>query len=200
MGARACSIASIRRAVADVAVIPGNTSQFFVVDGDGGPNNRLLAMDWSSGRVVWHRGSAASSAPGSFDVPHSIAYDSGRHALWVADRSNNRTQVFSAHDGSLLFEWSCFEEGSQPWAIRIDNRRGAILVADGTLGKLYVFAYPVPAASAAGPPPCKPVQVLDLPPAASKLHEMAVDEVTGAVFIAQVGSPTGLIQVTPVSP
>ncbi|KAA0151950.1 hypothetical protein FNF31_06711 [Cafeteria roenbergensis] len=177
--------------VADVATDPRNASRFFVVDGDGGPNNRLLALDWASGRVLWSRGGAPTAKPGGFDVPHSVAWDAGRQAVWVADRSNNRTQVLSARDGSFLFEWSCFLPGSQPWSVRIDSVRGTVLVADGTAGYLYVM--PLPSADDPNPA-CRVSQALPLPPAAAKLHEMAVDETTGAIYIAQVGDPTALLK------
>ncbi len=181
----------LRRNVADVATDPRNASRFFVVDGDGGPNNRLLALDWASGRVLWSRGGAPTAKPGGFDVPHSVAWDAGRQAVWVADRSNNRTQVLSARDGSFLFEWSCFLPGSQPWSVRIDSVRGTVLVADGTAGYLYVM--PLPSADDPNPA-CRVSQALPLPPAAAKLHEMAVDETTGAIYIAQVGDPTALLK------
>lgn len=188
-----------RRNVADVAFATGDDSMFYVVDGDGGPNNRLVAVDWATGKALWHVGGSPSSAPGLFDVPHSVAYDARRQALWIADRSNNRTQVLSAKDGSFMFEWTCFVPGGQPWAVRVDNARDSVIVADGTTGNVYIFddsassaASDLAAASAA--PPCTPAQTIPVPPAASHLHEMAVDEATGDVYIAQVGVPTGLVR------
>jgi DNA-binding beta-propeller fold protein YncE len=176
-----------------MAFVGGDETQFYVVDGDGGPNNRLVAVEWSTGKVLWHVGGVPSSAPGLFDVPHSIAYDSKRNALWVADRSNNRTQVLSVKDGSFLFEWACFVPGGQPWGVRVDNARGSIIVADGTMGNVYIFDDSTTAADAA--PSCNPAQTIPVPPAASHLHEMAVDEATGDVYIAQVGVPTGLVRI-----
>ena len=48
----------------------------------------------------------SGSAPGEFLVPHAIAMDSAGR-LFVADRDNNRLQIF-AQDGTFLEEWSQF--------------------------------------------------------------------------------------------
>ena len=55
------------------------------------------------------------SAPGEFDTPHGLAFDSqGR--LFVADRANSRIQIFD-QDGKFLAEWKQF---GRPSGVYID--------------------------------------------------------------------------------
>ncbi|MDE0166268.1 MAG: hypothetical protein OXL36_14345 [Bryobacterales bacterium] len=59
----------------------------------------------SSGKYVnsWGR---KGSAPGEFDGPHALAFDS-KGRLFVADRSNNRIQIFD-RDMRFVDEWKQF--------------------------------------------------------------------------------------------
>lgn len=113
-------------AVADVAGDPDVPEYIYVVDGDGGPNNRLLKLNVVSGQVEWHVGGPAPGAGrGAFDVPHSVALQpatAGAAArLWVADRSNNRTVALSLA-GEWLGQWNCTRPG-MPWGVRVDAAR-----------------------------------------------------------------------------
>jgi DNA-binding beta-propeller fold protein YncE len=56
------------------------------------------------------------SGPGQFEVPHALAFDS-KGRLFVADRANNRIQIFD-QDGNFLAEWKQF---SRPSGIYIDS-------------------------------------------------------------------------------
>lgn len=82
----------------DVAVAP--TGEIFVADGYG--NHRVVKFD-AQGQFVKAWGNKGS-APGEFDLPHSIAMDS-KGRLYVADRSNGRVQVFDG-EGKFLAEWA----------------------------------------------------------------------------------------------
>ncbi len=64
------------------------------------------------------------SAPGEFDVPHSLALDSAG-LLYVGDRSNNRVQVFD-QTGKFIAEWKQF---GRPSSVYID-KNDTIYVAD----------------------------------------------------------------------
>ena len=64
------------------------------------------------------------SAPGEFDTPHGLAFDS-RGRLFVADRNNNRIQIFD-QEGKFLDEWRQF---SRPSGIYID-RNDVLYVTD----------------------------------------------------------------------
>ena len=65
------------------------------------------------------------TAPGDFDVPHAIALDS-RGRLFVADRQNNRIQIFD-EDGNFIAQWTQF---GRPSGIYIDKRTDTIYVSD----------------------------------------------------------------------
>lgn len=82
----------------DMAILP--SGDVFVSDGYG--NARVVHFD-KNGKFVKAWGKLGT-APGEFSIPHSIVADSqGR--LYVADRNNNRVQVFT-QDGKLLDVWS----------------------------------------------------------------------------------------------
>jgi sugar lactone lactonase YvrE len=97
----------------DVAVAP--SGEIFVADGhDAGSNMRIVKYT-KDGKFIktWGR---PGSAPGEFNAPHGIAFDS-RGRLFVADRANNRLQIFD-QDGKFLEEWKQFSRLS---GIHIDR-------------------------------------------------------------------------------
>ena len=63
-------------------------------------------------------------APGEFDTPHGLAFDS-KGRLFVADRNNNRIQIFD-QEGTFIEQWTQF---SRPSGIFIDAKDN-IYVAD----------------------------------------------------------------------
>jgi sugar lactone lactonase YvrE len=106
------------------AVLVAPDGNIFVADGhDPGERfARILKLD-SSGRVIKQWGENGSG-PGQFDMPHALALDS-RGRLFVADRGNNRIQVFD-QDGRLLAIWTQF---GRPSGICID-RHGVLYATD----------------------------------------------------------------------
>ena len=66
------------------------------------------------------------SGPGEFDTPHGLAMDSAGR-LFVADRSNNRVQIFD-QNGKFLEEWRQF---GRPSSVFI-NKKDLIYVSDST--------------------------------------------------------------------
>lgn len=104
----------------DVFVAPDGS--FFVSDGHGEGNNRIVRFAADGGYLMeWGR---PGSGPGELDTPHALHMDSqGR--LFVADRGNNRIQIFS-QQGELLGEWRQF---SRPSGIFI-TPEDTIYVAD----------------------------------------------------------------------
>ncbi|KAF6084591.1 NHL repeat containing 3 [Phyllostomus discolor] len=85
-----------------------DSGDIYVVDGDGGLNNRLIKLSQDL-TVLWLRGERGTG-PGEFHVPHSVTVDSlGR--VWVADRGNKRVQAFERDTGAWLGAWDdCFAE------------------------------------------------------------------------------------------
>ena len=102
----------------DVAVAPNG--EIYVSDGYG---NSAVHRFSASGEhmTTWGR---PGSGPGEFTTPHAIWVDRADRVL-VADRENNRVQVFD-RDGRFLEAWGDFYH---PMDIAEDDR-GMILVTD----------------------------------------------------------------------
>jgi DNA-binding beta-propeller fold protein YncE len=95
----------------------------FVADGHGGDSNARVVKFSKDGKFITTWGRKGSSA-GEFDAPHAIAVDS-QERVYVADRSNNRVQVFDAA-GKFLADWRQF---GRPSGIYVDAH-DVIYVAD----------------------------------------------------------------------
>ena len=89
----------------------------------GGNTNARIVKFSPEGKFIKAWG-AKGSAPGEFDVPHTLAMDS-RGRLFVGDRQNNRIQIFD-QDGNFLDQWFQF---SRPSGVYID-KHDIIYVAD----------------------------------------------------------------------
>jgi sugar lactone lactonase YvrE len=101
------------------AVIVGPNGDIFVADGHGSPPNsevnaRIVKFT-KDGKFIKEWGKLGS-APGEFNVPHTLAFDS-KGRLFVGDRSNNRIQIFT-QDGKFIAEWKQF---GRPSGIFIDK-------------------------------------------------------------------------------
>ena len=106
----------------DVAV--GANGDIFVADGHDEQNSNARIVKFSKDGTFLKAWGKHGSAAGEFEVPHGLAFDS-RGRLFVADRGNNRLQVFD-EDGRFLEEWKQF---SRPSGIYID-RNDVLYVAD----------------------------------------------------------------------
>jgi len=92
------------------AVLVAPDGSIFVADGHtpGQGNARIVKFD-KNGKYLMEWG-GHGSGPGQFEVPHSMALDSqGR--LYVADRANNRIQIFT-QDGKYLGQMHQFSRNS----------------------------------------------------------------------------------------
>ena len=105
----------------DVVLAPNG--DIFVADGHGGDSNDRIVHYSPDGTFIkaWgYRG----AGPGEFNELHAVAFDSqGR--LFVADRENNRIQIFD-RDGNFLAEWKQF---GRPSGLAIDAN-DTLYVAD----------------------------------------------------------------------
>jgi NHL repeat len=107
---------------------PSNTlvapnGDIFVADGHGGDTNARIVKFTKDGKFIKAWGTKGT-APGQFDTPHMLAMDSAGR-LFVADRVNNRIQIFD-QDGQFLDEWKQF---GRPSGIYI-NKNDTMYVSD----------------------------------------------------------------------
>ena len=105
------------------AVLVAPNGDIFVADGHGGNTNARIVKFSPEGKFIKSWGSKGS-APGEFDIPHTLAMDS-RGRLFVGDRQNNRIQIFD-QDGNFIDQLFQF---SRPSGVFID-KSDTIYVAD----------------------------------------------------------------------
>jgi hypothetical protein len=86
-------------------VITNANGDIFVADGHGGNSNARIVKFDKNGKFIKTWGKKGS-APGEFDIPHSLAFDS-RGRLFVADRNNVRLQIFD-QEGNFIDQWYQF--------------------------------------------------------------------------------------------
>jgi DNA-binding beta-propeller fold protein YncE len=104
-------------------VVVADNGDIFVADGHGDETNNRVVKYSSDGVFIraWGR---TCYAPGEFRTLHGLAIDA-RGRLFVADRSNNRLQIFD-QDGKHLATWTQF---GRPSGIFFDEH-DRIFVAD----------------------------------------------------------------------
>jgi len=99
----------------DVAV--ANDGSFYVSDGYG--NSRVVKFS-ARGKYLFAWGSNGNK-PGEFDTPHAITLDD-KGNVYVADRENNRIQVFD-NAGTFIKEFRNSEQVAQIPSITLDNNQ-----------------------------------------------------------------------------
>lgn len=157
-----------------------DTGDIYIVDGDGGLNNRLIKLSQDF-MILWLRGENGTE-PAKFNIPHSVTVDSvGR--VWVADRGNRRIQVFDKDTGEWLGAWNdCFtEEG--PSAVRFTPDGKRLIIAQLNLSRLLIAAAP-PVGNIGNCSVISTIQLADqvLP------HLLDVSQKTGAIYVAEIGA------------
>ena len=105
----------------DVLIAPNG--DIFVADGHGPGSNARIVKFSADGKFIKSWGKEGAG-PGEFNNPHSLAIDS-KGRLFVADRGNNRVQIFD-QDGKFLEEWKQF---GRPSGVYID-KKDILYVAD----------------------------------------------------------------------
>ena len=104
-------------------VVVAANGDIFVADGHGGNTNARIVKFSKDGKFIKTWGKKGT-APGDFDTPHALAFDS-KGRLFVGDRANNRIQIFD-QDGKFLNQWTQF---SRPSGLYID-KNDVLYVAD----------------------------------------------------------------------
>jgi hypothetical protein len=112
-------------------VITNAKGEIFVVEGhgDNSASQRLIKLD-RSGKFLKETGKRGSG-PGEFIQPHALAFDS-KGRLFVADRSNNRIQIFDQDLNLLETGW---EQYSRISGLFIDGN-DMIYAADSESGSV----------------------------------------------------------------
>jgi sugar lactone lactonase YvrE len=106
----------------DVAIAPNG--DIFVSDGHSPRTGNARVVKFSKDGKFIKEWGKLGIAPGEFNGPHTLAFDS-KGRLFVGDRSNNRIQIFT-QDGKFIAEWKQF---GRPSGIFID-RDDTMYVAD----------------------------------------------------------------------
>jgi len=111
-------------------VVVAPNGDIWITDGHRGGNNRIVKFS-RDGKFLLEVGGGVESLsgdPGKFNDPHDITMDSQGRII-VADRGNNRTQIFD-QQGKLLAVWTQF---GRPSTVKVD-RNDVIYVGDGMSG------------------------------------------------------------------
>ena len=98
---------------------------------DGYWNSRIVRYN-AKGEYVSEFGSLGKG-PGQFDLVHGVAIDQN-HRIYVADRTNNRIQVFT-EEGKFIEEWP---DVTDPVGIFIDERN-AVWVISAALNRILKY-------------------------------------------------------------
>ena len=105
----------------DVAI--ANDGSFYVSDGYG--NSRVVKFS-AEGKFLFQWGTKGSK-PGEFNIPHAISLDKNGN-VYVADRENNRIQLFDAY-GKFLKEYKENNFGNL-YAVNFDTISNKLTAVD----------------------------------------------------------------------
>ncbi|KAB5543508.1 hypothetical protein PHYPO_G00079980 [Pangasianodon hypophthalmus] len=149
--------------------IHDSTREIYIVDGDGGMNNRLIKLSQGEG-------------PSQFYIPHSVAVDNFQR-VWVADRGNKRIQVFNSVTGDWLGSWgSCFTDDA-PYSVRLTPDQKYLVVAQLNTNRVTLLE--APPVGIIGQ--CKVVSSIQLADDI-KPHLVDLDQKTGVLYVAEIGA------------
>ena len=109
--------------------VVGPDGSTYVTDGYG--NSRVVKFT-REGNLVKYWGDRGNK-PGQFNTPHNIVMDANQ-TLYVADRANNRVQVFDT-DGNFKQEWKV---GALAWSLCITPPPNQVIFV-GSVGKVFKY-------------------------------------------------------------
>lgn len=156
------------------------SGEMYIVDGDGGMNNRLIKLSKDQ-QVLWMHGEKGQGLA-QFYIPHSVFVDSATR-VWVADRGNKRIQVFNSLTGDWLGSWgSCFMEDA-PYSVRLSPNKKYIVVAQ--LNSNQILLLDAPPMGLIGQ--CKVVGGIQMADEV-KPHLVDLDLKTGDLYVAEIGA------------
>lgn len=157
-----------------------DSGEIYIVDGDGGMNNRLIKLSKEQ-KVMWMHGEKGQGLA-QFYIPHSVTVDTAQR-VWVADRGNKRIQVFNSVTGEWLGTWgSCFTEDA-PYSVRLTPDKKYFVVVQ--LNTNQISLLDAPPVGMIGQ--CRVVSVIQLADDV-KPHLVDLDLKTGALYVAEIGA------------
>ncbi|KAL4660631.1 NHL repeat-containing protein 3 [Arapaima gigas] len=157
-----------------------SSGDIYIVDGDGGLNNRLIKLSKDL-QVQWMHGEKGAGLA-QFYIPHSVTVDSYQR-VWVADRGNKRIQVFNAVTGDWLGSWgSCFTEDA-PYSVRLTPDQKYFVVVQLNTNQISLLE--APPVGVIGQ--CRVASVIQLAEDI-KPHLVDLDIKTGALYVAEIGA------------
>ncbi|XP_072118965.1 NHL repeat-containing protein 3-like [Mobula birostris] len=161
-------------------VYVSSKGEMYIVDGDGGLNNRLIKLELGFG-VAWMKGEKGDK-PSQFYIPHSVTEDNvGR--IWVADRGNMRLQAFDAETGQWIGAWSsCFTDDG-PSSVRLTYDNKFFVVTQLKINRVLFLSVP-PVGDIGVCYIADTIQLAD----DVKPHLVDVSRKTGAIYIAEIGA------------
>uniref|UniRef100_A0A3Q3J5J8 NHL repeat-containing protein 3 n=2 Tax=Monopterus albus TaxID=43700 RepID=A0A3Q3J5J8_MONAL len=160
-----------------------DSGEMYIVDGDGGMNNRLIKLSKEQ-EVLWIHGEKGQG-PAQFYIPHSVTVDNTQR-VWVADRGNKRIQVFNSVTGDWLGTWgSCFTEDA-PYSVRLTPDKKYFVVVQ--LNTNQISLLDAPPVGLIGQ--CRVASVIQLADDV-KPHLVDLDLKTGALYVAEIGAQQG---------
>ncbi|KAM9426470.1 NHL repeat-containing protein 3-like [Pholidichthys leucotaenia] len=156
------------------------SGEIYIVDGDGGMNNRLIKLSKDL-QVLWMHGEKGKSVA-HFYIPHSVTVD-GNRRVWVADRGNKRIQVFNSNTGEWLGLWdNCFTEDA-PYSVRLTPDKKYFVVVQLNTNQISMLN--APPVGRIGQ--CSVVSVIQLAEDV-KPHLVDLDLKTGDLYVAEIGA------------
>ncbi|KAM6970110.1 NHL repeat-containing protein 3-like [Aplochiton taeniatus] len=156
------------------------SGEIYIVDGDGGMNNRLIKLSKDL-EILWMHGEKGQGLA-QFYIPHSVTVDNFQR-VWVADRGNKRIQVFNSVTGDWLGTWgSCFTEDA-PYSVRLTPDQKYFVVVQLNTNQISLLE--APPVGVIGQ--CQVVSVIQLAEDV-KPHLVDLDLKTGALYVAEIGA------------
>lgn len=168
-------------------VITNANGDIFVAEGHGSTHARIAKFD-RTGKFIKAWGTRGTE-PGQMDQPHGLAFDS-RGRLVVADRSNNRLQIFDQEGNLLEHGYQQFSRLSGIWIDPQDVLYGTDSESGSVAPDRKNWKRGIRIGSLREGPTAKVVAFIpdpaENPPSTSAAEGIAVDR-AGRIYGAEVG-------------
>ena len=139
---------------------------------DGYVNSRVAKFSKDG---IWQRQwGSKGTADGQFDLVHDVELD-GKGKVYVADRRNNRIQVFD-ESGKYLSQW---QNLGSPWGLTYSAKENVLFMSDGEANRVIKLDMNGKMIGEIGGGFGKVAGYFDYP------HHIAVDS-QGAVYVAEI--------------